>query len=254
MAPTKGHRTKPSLGWRGDNWSPVIGNAIERRLKARRARLAELLDIDIKDREFQCLPGDPGNGRYIYRIDLAIDELTRELRTCWSLLREVNRAASSAQVYRTLEAIAAEPTNFVDPSQRIDPETWGWIEDHYPGGWMALDQGPVEPALLRDAAGQALRELPAPGRGRPRGKPDVAARKLAEALAETYAGHAVARPTRHKAWLSGEEEYGPYRDFVEEVMSVVPDRLRTTKMGGLKSVDHLVRIGVEHIVKSVRRA
>ena len=154
---TKGQN--PGKSWRGDRWSPVIGHAIDRRLRKRRNRIAELLAIDLDEQEWRNDPVDipddpdmsrearfmkwretpPTSGSLVYRIDLAIEEITGELRGCWGLLRDVNCARSSAQVYRRLEHIVDHADDVVELFEESDPETKAIIEDHYPGGWLSLE-------------------------------------------------------------------------------------------------------------------
>lgn len=245
----------------------MVANAIERRLQARRERLAKLLRIRPDEIEWQgeAPPypdasdepeverylawrhtSSPG-GRLVPRIDLAIGELVGTLRRCWSLLRDVNPAISSARVFRALEAIERNAENFIQQMESLDPMTRGLIEDFYPGGWMALAADPVCAEALSRAAADAKKMLPVPSRGRPKGTKDYAGDQLGRELAETFARYSESKPTRRVISDSGGHEYGPYREFVEAVMEVVPSRLRRTSKGGLKRVDHLVRMGVAHL-------
>ena len=128
----------------------------------------------------------------------------------------------------------------------MDPNVRGLLEDLAPGGWMGLEQVAGDPASLRDLAECALGELPAPGPGRPRGSKDYAGDRLAKDLADIYASYCERKPMR-AVDPKTHEESGLYKDFVELIMEVVPARLRRTSKGGLKSVDHLVRVGVDHI-------
>ncbi len=147
-------RQNPGKSWRGDRWSPVIGYAIDRRFRRRRDRIAELLVIELGEQEWRNDPVDfpddpdrsrdarfmkwrkspPKRGSLVYRIDLAIEEITGELRRCWGLLRDVNCARSSAQVYRRLEHIVDHGDDVVVFFEESDPDTKAIIEDHYPGG------------------------------------------------------------------------------------------------------------------------
>lgn len=266
-------RRRQALGWHGDRWHPVVTRAIRRRLQARRERLADTLDIDLDEQELQAIPpnhpsgevqtqvqrytrwrGTPSfEGRRVHKIDLALNELTGVLRRCWSLLRDVNRAASLTQLYRNLEEIERDPDRFATRLDELDPETGGWIEDFYPGGWIALEDGPVEAKLLAKVARTARATLPKPKRGRPKGIVDFAGQHLAKGLAEIYSIYREINPSRRVVPESGGVEYGPFRDFVEAVMSAVPHRLRQTTNEGYKGVNHLVRVGVEHIKSPVRR-
>lgn len=266
-------RRRQAHGWHGDRWHPVVTRAIRRRLQARRERLADLLDIDLDEQECQAVPPNYPSGevqmqvqryikwrrtpsfegRRVHKIDLALNELTGVLRRCWSLLRDVNRAASLMQLYRKLEEIERDPDRFAARLDELDPETRGWIEDFYPGGWIALEDGPVKAKLLAKVARTARATLPKPKRGRPKGIVDFAGQHLAKGLAEIYSRYREINPSRRVVPESGGVEYGPFRDFVEAVMSAVPHRLRQTTNEGYKGVNHLVRVGVEHIKSPVRR-
>jgi len=235
------------LNWRGDQWNQTVGNAIDRRLNAHRVRLAELLDIDLTDAEGIGATVDNLVPAIRYRIDIALEEIAGELRRCWSLLRDVNRAASAAQLHHTLRALRADLDQAVDMIDRLDPETRGTIDDFYPGGWLAIETSVPDKDQLAAAIDKALDATPAPSVGRPTGTRDEAGQRLAIELAQIYQSYKEERPTRRNPRETGGEEYGPYKDFVEEVMSIVPRLLRQTSKGGFKSVDHMVRIGVAYM-------
>lgn len=242
-------RTLPSFGWRGDSWSPIVGRAIDRRLQARRDRFVALLNIDLSDVESMRPTEDMQQGQFVRLADLMLDELSGALRSCWSRLRDVNRAPSKAQIYRTLEAIQARPADAMQLFGSVDAVTRCLIEDHYPGGWAALELHRPKPNLLLDAIAKAKASLPKPRRGRPGNVKDEASRLLAADLAHIYAAYAGPSPTRRvKARMDGQQmEYGPFKDFVEEVLSVFPQKLRRTSKGGEKRADHIVRMGVESL-------
>ncbi len=122
-------RTLPTFGWRGDRWSPIVGNAIDRRLRVRRERLAALLNIDLSDTESVRATENEPQGKIVFLVDIMLDELSGALRRCWSLLRDVNRAASRSQEYRTLEALEARPAEAVQLFETVDPHTRRIVED-----------------------------------------------------------------------------------------------------------------------------
>jgi hypothetical protein len=246
-----------------------MSNAIDGRLQSRRERLANLLDINLDEREWQnqppefpndpnLAPGEryirwrktpPTEGRQVYRIDLALEELGDALRECWGVLRDVNRAGSAAQVFRTLEAVARAPAKYthVDSLRELGPRTISLIEDNYPGNWMALEENAIDTEHLREAARAARNSLPKPTRGRPKWAEDLASRKLAQRRAGIFSAYTETAPTRRVPPELGAPEYGPFREFVEEIVAIMPVRLRRTSKGGVKNVDHLVRMGVEHL-------
>ena len=257
---------RSTFKFRGDRWSPAIGRAIERRLQARREQLADQLEVGLNELEARGEQSQyPANAtardtaayvkwrhnrdrdvRLVRRIDLAIEELTGTLRRCWALLRDVNLAASDPRARQILADMARRPEAYTGHLDEIDPNVRGLLEDLAPGGWIGLEQVAGHPASLRDLAECALGELPAPGPGRPRGSKDYAGDRLARDLADIYASNCEREPMRVVDFKTHEVS-GPYKDFVELIMEVVPPRLRRTSKGGLKSVDHLVRVGVDHI-------
>ena len=81
-------------------------------------------------------------------------------------------------------------------------------------------------------------------RGRPPGSSNWASQQLGLGLATIWFAYTGRPPTRRVDGYGDGQEYGPYRDFVEGVMAVVPRRLRATRKGCIPQVDHLVRIGV----------
>ena len=269
MARPVGHRTRPIRGWRGDRWGRVMSKAIDRRLQPRRERFASLLDIGLDEREWRNQPSDfpsdpnltpgeryvrwreipPTEGRQVYRIDLALEELGDALRECWGILRDVNRAGSRERVFRTLEAVERAPAKYahIDRLRGLGPRTLSLIEDNYPGNWMALEKDAIDTEHLREAAQVARKSLPRPTRGHPTWAEDLASRKLSQRLAEIFGTYTGTVPTRRVRPELGAPEYGPFREFVEEIVAIMPVRLRRTSKGGVKNVDYLVRMGVEHV-------
>jgi len=81
-------------------------------------------------------------------------------------------------------------------------------------------------------------------RGRPPGSSNWASRQLGLGLANIWFAYTGRPPTRRVDGYGDGREYGPYRDFVEGFMDVVPQRLRATRKGWIPQVDHLVRVGV----------
>jgi hypothetical protein len=271
-------RQQPTFDWQGDRWRSATGHLIEKRLRRHRTQLAEMLSIDISEQEARTIPADypepderTEGERYVEwrqsqavgaemvaRIDLAIEEIAAALRRCWALNRDVNHATSTAKARHTLEALLAEPKSIGERWQTCDPETQGLIEGFYPGGWVAMEER-TDPDLLVGAMEKALVTLPAASKGRPKKTIDHASRYLGPALAEIYIAYADGRPKRSNRKIDKTEDgprqtvaYGPFREFVELVFSIVPERLRRTKKGGLKSLDHLVREGVAHLKSSQR--
>lgn len=219
--------------WHGDRWSPVVSNAIGRRLARQGERLAALTGLT-----------DPAE------IDDLLEELATELRRCWAILRDINRAASDARVRRTLQMLLKVEDGLYNGVMAADPNTRSLIEDSWPGGQRFLENiGPSDEAMLHQAVRNALGQLPASPRGRPKGTEDHASGELAGRLAVVYQKYSGQAPSR-RVDPQTNTEYGPYRDFVAMVVEIFPARLRRYKSAPsgstTKTVDYLVRRGVEH--------
>lgn len=222
-----------SRAWHGDRWSPVMSDAIARRLAQQRARLAALTDLT-----------EPAE------IDGLLDELATELRRCWAILRDVNQAATDARVRKTLQSLRKAEDDLYARVEATDPNTRSLIEDCWPGGQRFLENVDAsEEATLHQATCNALDQLPASSRGRPGETGDHASAMLAEQLAVLYQKYSGQAPSR-RVDTQTHKEYGPYRDFVATVVEIFPARLRRYKSAPsgstMKTVNHLVRRGVEH--------
>jgi hypothetical protein len=243
--------------------------AISSSLEARRERIARLLRIDPNDQEWQQgAEAQPrgsnlsavqwmveqrkrgsSKGCLVARIDLALEEIGGALHLYVLLWDAMNRGPGIGAVRAALQDMAADPTPYVNGARDIDHVTLAWLDSSYPGGWMALETAAPDGLALQQAAQQALANLPAPARGRPAGRQDVAARAVAPRLAQIYGAYAERNPTRRVEIGSG-RDYGPLKEFVIEVMSVLPDECRMSAKGGLKSVDHIVRLGVSSLTRN----
>ena len=247
-----------------------MGFAIDRRLQRRRDRIAELLAIDLDEQEWRNDPVDfpddpdmsrearfmkwretpPNSGSLVYRIDLAIEEITGELRRCWALSRDVNRAASSAQIYRILERLEADSDRAVELFRSIDPRVRHLIEEAYPGGWMSLEAEGPDVHVLKETISKLRMALPKPDKGRPAGTKDYASEKLASGLADIYERFSGKPAVRRllvdlSKKTNAHLEYGPFKKFADEILAIVPPKLRRTQKGGLRSSDYFVRMAVE---------
>ena len=245
-----GGTTKISLIFHGDRWTPTVGRAIDRRLTKRRSAIIDLLDIDPEAVEYRRSTGPTEPGDMIALADLALEEISGELRRCWGLLRDVNRAASSAQAYRMLERLEADPDRAVELFGSIDPHVRYLIEQAYPGGWMALEADGPDAHVLRETISRLRAALPKPEKGRPAGTKDFASEKLASSLADIYERFSGKPAVRrllvdHSNKTNTHLEYGPFKKFADEILAVVPPKLRQTQKGELRSSDFFVRMAVE---------
>jgi hypothetical protein len=219
--------------WHGDRWSPVVSKAIEKRLERQRKRLAALVGLSDA-----------------HEIDSFLDDLATVLRRCWAISRDVNRAASDAQVRTTLLSLLSIREGLYDQVMVADPNTRSLIEDSWPGGQRFLENvDHSDEAALQQAIRTVLNVLPVPSRGRPKGTEDHASGELAGRLAVIYQCYSGQTPSR-RVNTNTHEVYGPFHDFVVEVVNMFPACLRRYKSApsgsAAKSVDYLVRRGVDH--------
>lgn len=229
------NKTQPLINHHGDKWNPSIGKAIDRRLNHHRTAIAKVLELT-EDTE----------------IDAVLNNLSSKLRRCWSLLRDVNKAGSEAQVYRTLEYLLAKRGQLDHTVWEIDPATRALIEDHHPNGPCALESTPTSSKRLRQAAEAAFESLEKPKRGRPKATINYAQHALSKGLAEVY-GNATGKTPGRSVVVETQEgtdsdghyqhaitfnEQGPFHAFVSLVISLIPRQLQP-------SAEEVTRLGVE---------
>lgn len=82
-------------------------------------------------------------------------------------------------------------------------------------------------------------------RGRPPGSANWATRQLGLGLATIWAEYTGTKPTRRFDGYGDAGARGPYRDFVNCVLSALPKRLRPKRKGHIPDVDHLVRLSIQ---------
>ena len=235
--------TLPLTNWHGDTWSPVIGHAIDRKLIKNWDEIANIIRPIYEKNLTEYEINQPAT-QWAFQIEFnaLIQDLSNALRRAWGILRDVNRAGSDAQIYHTLEALIREPEKILSSIWSIDLATRSLIEDHHPDGPLALEDKSIDAEHTIAACNEALRSLPSPKPSRPKGTQNYAQRHLATALAEIYARH-VAKPTRifdsDKNVLRG-----PFKDFVQVIMDIIPMQLKRKQDGRTRLVDHMVQIGV----------
>ena len=93
--------------------------------------------------------------------------------------------------------------------------------------------------------------LPKPDKGRPAGTKDYASENLASGLADIYERFSGKPAVRRllvdlSKKTNAHLEYGPFKNFADEILAVVPPKLRRTQKGGLRSSDYFVRLAVEN--------
>lgn len=227
--------TQPLINHHGDKWNPSIGKAIDRRLNHHRTAIAKVLELN-EDTE----------------IDAVLNNLSSKLRRCWSLIRDVNKAGSEAQVYRTLEYLLAKKGQLDHTVWEIDPATRALIEDHHPDGPCALESSPTSSKRLREAVEAAFESLEKPKRGRPKDTINYAQHALSKGLAEVYKNATGKDPGRsvvvethegtdsdgHYQYATEYKEQGPFYAFVSLVISLIPRQLQPP-------AEEVTRLGVE---------
>ncbi|MCG8038456.1 MAG: hypothetical protein JAZ19_15610 [Candidatus Thiodiazotropha taylori] len=228
-------KTKPLIFHRGDKWSPTIGNAINRRLVRHRDAIAAILELTEHT-----------------EIDAVLNNLSSKLRRCWSLLRDVNKAGSEAQVYHTLKYLLAKRGQLDHTVWEIDPTTRALIEEHHPDGPCALESRPTNSKRLRQATEAAFESLEKPKRGRPKATINYAQHALSKGLAEVYENATGRVPGRsvvlgtlegtdsdgHYQYAPEYKEQGPFHAFVSLVISLIPRQLQPSE-------EEVTRLGVE---------
>ena len=84
----------------------------------------------------------------------------------------------------------------------------------------------------------------------PPGIKDFASDQLAKKLADVYerfSGQAAMRRVLVDERKTSEShvEYGPFKEFIDEVLSIIPRKLRQTETGAIPSSDSFVRKAVK---------
>lgn len=253
--------------WHGYSWSPRIGRALTRRLEKRSGELMAILDSASHEEEGRQVPPPyprdaaarnvksyidwrhkPPHSAYVRLEDRLIADIVATLCFAGAFLRDVNRASSDSQVVKQLNCLLRQNGHLHKAVWETDPNTRGFLGHFLPEGRQILDTGEHTEAELLNAVESALSVLGKPRRGRPKGSIDYASRLLGQRLAYIFTSYRGEHPTRRIDPVTG-QLYGPFKDFVETVVSVVPRRLFKYKSAPdseiTKSVDMIVRYGVD---------
>lgn len=181
-------------------------------------------------------------GEFVSWVDEAAEEALATLHRFAAIFFAIDQTASIAQIRKHLRVIACHPERYTSRIDHLDPNTLEYLEPFLPNRELSLGRtGIIAPAVLKQAAERALVALPRPPRGRRRSE---AWKRLAEDLADIYSRYAT-KPTR-RVHERGRES-GPFRDFVEIVVSKIPLAHRMTTKGHIKRVDYLVRVGIQSL-------
>ena len=223
-------RLKP---WRGDRWNTFIYGTIERRVRANIDSISAPLGLD-----------DPSER------DALVDAITVELRRAWAYLRDVQHAASDQAARHILQALL-KADDLVEGVERSDPTVRRLIEEHdWPSrGKVFLEEIVDDPHRLRKAVSRALRATTkSRTSARPKGSIQFAEHVLAKSLARVFERFGGRATRRHEAY--GGYEYGPYRDFIEAVLGIIPQHIQRTgsrRQSDTSSADYMVRLSARHV-------
>ena len=220
-------RLKP---WRGDRWNSCVYNAIERRVRANLDQIAAPLGLD-----------DP------VELDALVDAITVELRRAWAYLRDVQHAASD-QAARHILLELMKANDLVAEVERADPNVRFLIEKSDPEQQF-LELLVNDLPRLEKAVGRALSVVTKDRQtGRPAGSIRCAEHVLATLLAAVFRRFG-GRPVRHSD-IEWDYEDGPFREFVEAVMDIVPlflERTPSQRTPLTRPVDYMVRLATRRL-------
>jgi len=220
-------RLKP---WRGDRWNSCVYNAIERRVAKNIEAIGAPLGIDAPTEQAAL-----------------IEAVTIELRRAWSYLRDVQHAASN-QAARHILLELMKTTNLVDEVERADPNVRLLIEKS-DSEQQFLEFLVNDPPRLKRAVGRALRMVTQNQKtGRPAGSIRFAEHVLATSLAAVFRRFG-GKPVRHSD-IEWDHEDGPFREFVEAVMDIVPlflERTPSQRAPLTRPVDYMIRLATRRL-------
>lgn len=227
MTATRRHR---------DGWDPWVLDQIERRVAKHFDDLLTTL------------------GLYEYRytsltvVEDAFEGITEALWRGYAYLRNSNQGLSIPRIRKELERLLEDPASIVENMHQADSRVRAAVMLSWPGGRLLSEAAICDQSACDTAVRNALASLPKSGRGRPKGSKDEATAVFARILAETYYALTGDKPTRRVHSDTG-REYGPFRDFVEAVVQLIPRRihrgLHPHSLSTTKGIDHIVRLGVE---------
>ena len=251
-------------------WRCQHGRDVRKALGERRERIAELLGIDLSDKQGRWQPSKQqpphsekrhdfdrymqvrraGRGTVVATIDVVLDELEGIcLQACAEAIN-VDRRPSYAQCYAALENLRDATTISHRTISQIDPRVLRILAKHYPGGRRRFSPNqPLRPSDVRKAAARALFERDRPKRGRSPVKRKTLVRFVSrlipiyEGWSSAKAGRSVLHVPFQVSQMTSKES-GPFLEFCEVVFACLPDDVRP----GLR------RSGAYSLASAVRRA
>lgn len=254
--------TKPLPQHHSYDWSSGDHRSIEVRLAVRRDDIASILQIDTTESETVRItggkrPGDRSVAAYIEhrnsclgfklvpKIEFALDEIKGALVRFVAEVSNLNARASENVVRSTLVAIAERDDITEGEVENLDLSVRESLARHYPGGRKNFRPGTMWPELVIEAARFAVSDFQKPGRGRPKGSVNYAAKNLAHELFVIFSRYSPTPPTRSsvnrkvKGEVVSREEGGKLLSFFRCVIDALPDDYRdvvTRSNGDLPSL------------------
>ncbi len=134
-------KTRPLINWHGDSWSNVIGDAIDRRLANHRSKIEEVIRPIYEKNltEFE-INRPAAQDAFETELNALTQDLSNALRRSWSILRDIDRAGSEANIYHTLKELISKPELIMSRIWHVDLATRSLIEDHHPDGPLVSRQ------------------------------------------------------------------------------------------------------------------
>ena len=195
------------------------------RVATRRVEIARALAIDLKDEN---------------EIAAAVEEISHVIYSALLVLRQVDRLASEAKQRQALQRLLKAPTLSLALLDSEDARVANRIASHLPKRVELPKGSEPSPDQIKTAVTAAVATLGPKKKGRSPGTLSLAQRQFALGVAVTWVNYKGLPPTRrYDAYKK--KEYGPFFDFVELVLSMLPTRFRSMKIkGNLKKPRSLV--------------
>jgi hypothetical protein len=194
-----------------------------RRVDTQRVELAQALNLDDES-----------------EIATAVEDISHVIYSALLVFREVDRLASEAKQRQALQRLLKAPTLTLALLDKEDARVVNRIALHLPKR-VELPKGfEPSPDQIKTAIAAAVATLGPKKKGRSPGTMSLAQRQFALGLAVTWVNYRGLPPTRRYDFYK-KKEYGPFFDFVELVLSLLPVRFRSMKIkGNLKRPRSLV--------------
>ena len=193
------------------------------RVAARRAELALALSLEDES-----------------EITAAVEDLSHVLYSALLVFARVDRLASEAKQRQALQRLAKVPNPTMALIDQQDARVANRIALHLPKRVELPRGSDPSPIQIKTAIAAARIALGSKKQGRSAGTMSLAQRQFALGLAVTWVHHTGLKPTRRYDFYR-KKEYGPFYDFVELVLSMLPVGFRSAKIkGNLKRPRSLV--------------